>query len=720
MTPKRPQKILSRVNNGDFAGRVETAEQIYLAALAGSGRSYIRIAGAPGAGTSELLRYTYDRLFLDQRFVVPFYFSVRIGDGSARDAATRFVSEFLLQSIAFRRNDPNLIAASPDICELQKLAALADAEWVKEICDTCDSDSPLNDANGSIRAALAAPIRAAARARFRVCVIIDGLHNAAALEGGRMFLDQFQRVTPNAGSTIFLAARRRFAIPGTPHRTLEIDVPDRAAASAIAEQLAIEMQVELAESIRDLIAVRVEGRTGAIRSVIAAARDRGIRLDSYRNAARVYAGQLGDSASQFDGLANKTLIDALHSTGDNSFPLAALQERLSINENEFTQLVDRLGVSEIIDVAGSSARVNGSPVLRDYLAFRYATDVKGMPADAATATAALEFLQRAPDAMAREYRREAAVGLRELLTSFDLQEVPRAAIDYRAFRDSYKGLSDAEIRARIAIDTNTIQLPQIVHAAELSSYAPSAAFESERAVAGVGFIDRAYRDEDQVAWIAAELDSKLEADPELVRDWFARLDAAIAETSFGNVRFWLVAPEGFSPGALEMISERGGIGSSRRQLTFLREAIHGVAKDGDDAEIFEMVIPVGEETELIAAHSLEEIARRKGFPAKAINQVKTALVEACINATEHGLSPDRKIFLKFAFHTDRLILTVSNRGLRLTDKLPTPAEAAEPAPDTRRGWGLGLMRSLMDDVRVEPVDDGTRIVMTKLRPAREL
>ena len=36
--------------------------------------------------------------------------------------------------------------------------------------------------------------------------------------------------------------------------------------------------------------------------------------------------------------------------------------------------------------------------------------------------------------------------------------------------------------------------------------------------------------------------------------------------------------------------------------------------------------------------------------------------------------------------------------------------------DTRRGWGLGLMRNLMDEVRVESVDDGTRIVMTKLRP----
>lgn len=714
MTPKRPQTILSRVNNGDFVGRVETAERIYLSALAGSGSSYIRIAAAPGSGSSELLRHTFDRLFLDQRFVVPVYFSLKAGDDSAERAAIRFVYEFLVQAIAFRKNDPALIAASPDICELQELAPLADAAWVKELCDSCDSASLLNDSASAVRSALASPIRAAAKGRFRVCVIVDDLHEAAGIESGSTFIEQFERITPNAGSTIVLAARRRFVLPGTPHQTIEIDLPDRDAASAIAEQMAGDLQVELSESVRDLIAVGSEGRPGVLFSLIGAARDRGIALDSYRNAARVYSAQLSDIGSRFELGGESDLIDALRSSGDSSFPISALRERLVIGKVEFDRTVDHLNLGEVIDIAGSSARLNSSKVLDDYLDLRYATDVRGMSADAAAADTAIRFLQRSPDAMTREYRREAAVGLREILSAFDLQDVPRAAIDYRAFRDEFKGLSDIEIRDQIASDTNTFRLPQIVHAAEISSFVRSAIFESERAVAGVGFADRAYRDEDKIVWVAAELDSKLEADPELVSDWFSRLDGAIAEARFENVRVWLVAPEGFSPGALEIISEHGGIGSSRRQLTFLREAIHGIAKKVVEAETFEMTIPVGEETELIAAHSLEEIARRHEFPAKAINQVKTALVEACINAAEHGLSPDRKIHLKFAFYPDRLTLTVSNRGLRLADKLASQPDA-EPAADTRRGWGLGLMRSLMDDVRVESVDDGTRIVMTKLR-----
>jgi serine/threonine-protein kinase RsbW len=161
--------------------------------------------------------------------------------------------------------------------------------------------------------------------------------------------------------------------------------------------------------------------------------------------------------------------------------------------------------------------------------------------------------------------------------------------------------------------------------------------------------------------------------------------------------------------------------SSRRQAVMLREELGGVAAVGaneSEGVEYEMVIPVGEDTELIAAHALEEIARRHKFPSKAINQLKTALVEACINAAEHGLAPDRKIHQRFLVSDDKITISISNRGLRLTDKLSERDEREaqslpQESPDTRRGWGLNLIRGLMDDVRVEPVDDGTRITMTK-------
>ena len=59
----------------------------------------------------------------------------------------------------------------------------------------------------------------------------------------------------------------------------------------------------------------------------------------------------------------------------------------------------------------------------------------------------------------------------------------------------------------------------------------------------------------------------------------------------------------------------------------------------------------------------EQIARRVNFQPAAINQIKTAVVEACINAAEHSLSPDRKIYQRFVVEDDRLIITVASRGV---------------------------------------------------------
>ena len=125
-----------------------------------------------------------------------------------------------------------------------------------------------------------------------------------------------------------------------------------------------------------------------------------------------------------------------------------------------------------------------------------------------------------------------------------------------------------------------------------------------------------------------------------------------------------------------------------------------------------MVIPMGTDTELIAAHTVEQIARRIKFGPEAINQIKLALVEACINATEHSLSPDRKIYQRFRVEADKLTVTVASRGI-VSANIPDQNGAANDNGKNRRGWGLKLIRALMDEVEFERVDDGTQLRMTK-------
>jgi serine/threonine-protein kinase RsbW len=117
---------------------------------------------------------------------------------------------------------------------------------------------------------------------------------------------------------------------------------------------------------------------------------------------------------------------------------------------------------------------------------------------------------------------------------------------------------------------------------------------------------------------------------------------------------------------------------------------------------------------LIAARTAEQIARAADFDQEAINQIKTALIEACINAAEHGDSPDRKIHQHFAIDDNKLIITVSNTGKTFgrAEEQSTPSVAAQPAKGAR-GRGLQIIRALMDEVEFERTDDGARLVMTK-------
>jgi serine/threonine-protein kinase RsbW len=106
------------------------------------------------------------------------------------------------------------------------------------------------------------------------------------------------------------------------------------------------------------------------------------------------------------------------------------------------------------------------------------------------------------------------------------------------------------------------------------------------------------------------------------------------------------------------------------------------------------------------------------FQPEDINKIKHALIEACINASEHSLSTERKIYNRFRVEGDKLVITVSSRGLSAPASISENGSSlslngGEPGAKGRRGWGLKLIRTLMDDVEFERVDDGTRLRMTK-------
>lgn len=365
MSTRNPQNVLARFS----PGRTDDIEKIYLHAVSGSEPFVLSVEGPPGAGTSETLRAVFDRLFLDQRFVVPFYFSFTLTDGDARTAAARHLYDFLLQAIAFRRRTPELIAASPDICELRELAPLPDAEWVARLCEECSDPGPLNDDRAFIRAALAAPLRAAAN--FRVCLIIDDIHAITSLRDGDILLGELRSLADKSQVPLIVGTHRRFRHGITLHRTHRIGPLSFEDSAIFIDEMARSLDVTIADAARDLLAVQTEGRLDFARAIVSASRSRGNDLPDFRSVQKVYTQQLTSGAigGHFDSVfadaspdlsVRAKLIDQLNSAVRASaghFPLAALRERLAVGQAEFEHLIAVLESEEVLTVEGDRAAV---------------------------------------------------------------------------------------------------------------------------------------------------------------------------------------------------------------------------------------------------------------------------------------------------------------------------------------------------------------------------
>ncbi|MBA4395827.1 MAG: hypothetical protein C0394_00335 [Syntrophus sp. (in: bacteria)] len=136
---------------------------------------------------------------------------------------------------------------------------------------------------------------------------------------------------------------------------------------------------------------------------------------------------------------------------------------------------------------------------------------------------------------------------------------------------------------------------------------------------------------------------------------------------------------------------------------------------------FEIVIPMSSDAELVVAKAVEQIGKNISLDADFLNYLQLALIEVCINAIEHSGSYEKKVFLKFTARSDKLEIIVENAGR------PFSVDARKEIPveeklrmGMKRGWGFKLVHSIMDDVRVERVNDRTRVILTKNIIAKEV
>jgi anti-sigma regulatory factor (Ser/Thr protein kinase) len=100
-----------------------------------------------------------------------------------------------------------------------------------------------------------------------------------------------------------------------------------------------------------------------------------------------------------------------------------------------------------------------------------------------------------------------------------------------------------------------------------------------------------------------------------------------------------------------------------------------------------------------------------GLPADVVDDVVCAVNEAATNSIEHAYLRQARGSVEIEFRADggKLRVEVSDRG-RWRE-----AVVASGEPPDHRGFGLVMMRGLMDAVQVQSGQDGTRVSLTLAR-----
>ncbi len=123
-------------------------------------------------------------------------------------------------------------------------------------------------------------------------------------------------------------------------------------------------------------------------------------------------------------------------------------------------------------------------------------------------------------------------------------------------------------------------------------------------------------------------------------------------------------------------------------------------------------IPINDDKEIIAARVAEKMAKEAGFSPEAVNQIKTALIEACLSLAAAESSTEGKIYQRYHLDNEKLSITISNSEAGLYSN-----DGELIVDDLNRIWRLDVLRSLMDSVRLRKLNDGWKIEMIRLIPA---
>tara|TARA_B000000609_G_C24082997_1_gene298524 strand:+ start:191 stop:613 length:423 start_codon:yes stop_codon:yes gene_type:complete len=133
----------------------------------------------------------------------------------------------------------------------------------------------------------------------------------------------------------------------------------------------------------------------------------------------------------------------------------------------------------------------------------------------------------------------------------------------------------------------------------------------------------------------------------------------------------------------------------------------------------ELKLPILKDMELVATHTSDVVAKHMNLPEEKSAEISMALIEACINAFEHSETKE-DIYIHFIISDENLTIKVIDKGVGFdASAIELPNIDQKITDERKRGWGLMLIKELMDKVDYESDNTGTTLTMTKNKKTDE-
>lgn len=137
-----------------------------------------------------------------------------------------------------------------------------------------------------------------------------------------------------------------------------------------------------------------------------------------------------------------------------------------------------------------------------------------------------------------------------------------------------------------------------------------------------------------------------------------------------------------------------------------------------DKRTIEVDLPSKVGYERVAMECSASFAKLAGLVTERIEDLKSAVAEACINAMQHGNKwrPEARVIVNMNFKDDTFIVSVMDQGDGMSE-LPEYPGIARIIEENVSPSGLGvfLIRHLVDEVKFNQMSDGGHMMIMEIK-----